>query len=297
MDNKKSKKEKADKIINEEFDKANKKEDQIDEQIENQFGNQIDTETNTQTSEQTNTENTAPQPVNISSDATNSNKNQEDLINALNIPMEEVKYQPNEQTDPNAPDTDYEFQGRDKNENLDDEDDLLGEDEILEDDLLFDDYKLMSELGVELLDLVATSGAMLVAKDWGNDEKYAVSEARKRKIRKPLELLLKKKGKKVPPEIMFFFTIAVIYAPLYVKAFQERATKKREALDQNVEVMENVPDFNIRRNQPEVVVPQPPPVMPQADPVEEKPKEPKKRGKDKKPRKNKNYKGNKNAKR
>ena len=75
--------------------------------------------------------------------------------------------------------------------------------------------------------------------------------------------------------------------------------KKREALDQNIEVMENVPDFNIRRNHPEVVVPSPPrqPAMPQADFVQEKPIEPKSRGKDKKPRKNKNYKGNKNAKR
>ena len=300
--NKKSKSQKAEEILKNEFDKVQQQtdEDKLEQQIDEQIDEQTSEQKDIQKGEQidplntTNTSDEGDEKTQI--DETNKVSDPSTLIDALNIPMEEAKtYASDTPDNEDAVDTDYKFQGRDENDALDDEeDDLNSDDDLLEDDLMFDDYKLMAEMGVEIIDLVATSGAMLVAKEWGNEKKYAVSDARKRKIRKPLELLLKKKGKKVPPEVMFIFTLLVIYAPLYVKAFQEKAKKRKEELSQNAQLEEGIPDFDAKQNTPDVVVTPPPPPRPPSPPVEMI--TPKKRGKDKKPRTKKGYKGNKNAK-
>ena len=73
-----------------------------------------------------------------------------------------------------------------------------------------------------------TTGAMAIAKDFGNEEKYAVSDYRKAKLKKPLAMLLEKKGKTLPPEVMFVLVIVGVYAPVMMSAMQERNRKSQQ---------------------------------------------------------------------
>ena len=87
------------------------------------------------------------------------------------------------------------------------------------------DHALMAEMGVEIIDLLMTTGAMAIAKDFGNEEKYSVSDYRKAKLKKPLAMLLEKRGKTLPPEVMFVLVIIGVYAPTMMTALQERQRK------------------------------------------------------------------------
>ena len=95
-------------------------------------------------------------------------------------------------------------------------------------DFMFSDHVLMAEMGVEIIDLLMTTGAMAIAKDFGNEEKYSVSDYRKSKLKKPLAMLLEKKGKTLPPEVMFILVIIGVYAPVMMTAMQERQRKNAE---------------------------------------------------------------------
>ena len=254
----------------------------------------------TQTNDSASVDNFSENQTIDSNNSTQTNSSQDALIDALNIPMEEVQEAPKSIVDTGdsepKKDTDYQFASDDE----DAFDDTLNDDELLEDEMFFDDYKLMAEMGVEVIDLVMTSSAQLLAKDWGNEEKYSISDARKRKLRKPLELMLKKKDKKVPPELMFGITVLILYAPMLLKAVQERKKQKEVELKENTEnpFGENTTTtmstpFVIPEDAPAKVDIVPPPV--QTTPVKKKAGR-KKGSKDVKPRKTKGYKGNKNAK-
>ena len=166
---------------------------------------------------------------------------QKSLIDALNIPVQENELRDEEEnTQPlfenNTDDFDDDIDELDDNLNSGFRSDRSKDDYSDDDmDYLFDDYKLMAEMGVEILDMVMCNGAMLVANDWGNEEKYKVSDARKKKIKRPLELLLAKREKKVSPEVMFIVAVAVVYAPMYVTAFQEKKRLKDEAIKKQKE--------------------------------------------------------------
>ena len=101
-------------------------------------------------------------------------------------------------------------------------------DEDGDSDFMFSDHVLMAEMGVEIIDLLMTTGAMAIAKDFGNEEKYSVSDYRKSKLKKPLAMLLEKKGKTLPPEVMFILVIIGVYAPVMMTAMQERQRKNAE---------------------------------------------------------------------
>lgn len=95
-------------------------------------------------------------------------------------------------------------------------------------DFMMGDHALMAEMGVEIIDLAMTTLAMGLAKDFGNEEKYSVSDYRKAKLKKPLAMLLEKKGKTLPPEVMFVLVIIGVYAPTMMTALQERQRKANE---------------------------------------------------------------------
>ena len=198
---------------------------------------------------------------------------QQSLIDALNIPVQE-----NVETQKESEPTVFEKSPDDDFDDLDDDfkDTLnsggssgLGDDM----DFLFDDYKLMAEMGVEILDMVMCNGAMMVANDWGNEEKYKVSEARKKKIKRPLELLLAKREKKVSPEVMFFIAVAVVYAPMYITAFQEKKRLKDEAIakanKQRQQGNSKVIPMRPRPAQPKPPTPTPPSTAPNVPVVDE----------------------------
>lgn len=111
----------------------------------------------------------------------------------------------------NEPEDDFSF---------DDEDTLL--------DSLFDDYKVLAEFLVEGIDLVAVSGASILAKDFSKYEQYdsLIPESKKAKLKKPLEMLLKQKEVKANPTVVLLGMVLVIYAPVYMKAFEDRKAKK-----------------------------------------------------------------------
>jgi len=115
------------------------------------------------------------------------------------------------------------FANEEQRDNLNSEFNEYSDEE--EGDFMFSDHALMAEMGVEIIDLLMTTGAMAIAKDFGNEQKYAVSDYRKAKLKKPLAMLLEKKGKTLPPEVMFILVVIGVYAPVMMSAMQERTKK------------------------------------------------------------------------
>lgn len=105
-----------------------------------------------------------------------------------------------------------------------DEDDL--EDTIL--DTMFSDHKMLAEFLVEGIDLLAISGASLFAKDFNSYEKYdqLIPQSKKDKLKKPLEALLAQRQAKADPMVVFLGMMLVIYAPVFLKAFEDRKINK-----------------------------------------------------------------------
>ena len=105
--------------------------------------------------------------------------------------------------------------------------DLPDDMESLED--MFDDTDALAEFGVEILDLGMSYASQAISGDWGEDDKYSIPETRKRKLRKPLAALLKKRAPKVSPELAFAVFVLGAYAPVLIKAYQERQKKQKES--------------------------------------------------------------------
>ena len=91
---------------------------------------------------------------------------------------------------------------------------------------LFEDNELLAEIGVEMIDMLMTYGAMAIAKDWDDEKKYSIKEARKKKLRDPLAKILESREVKTAPELVFAFMIVVSYSPVMILAVQERRRKK-----------------------------------------------------------------------
>lgn len=93
---------------------------------------------------------------------------------------------------------------------------------------LFEDNELLAEIGVEMIDMLMTYGAMAIASDWDNEKKYSIKEVRKKKLRDPLAKILESREVKTAPELVFAFMIVVSYSPVMIMAVQERRRKKNE---------------------------------------------------------------------
>ena len=91
---------------------------------------------------------------------------------------------------------------------------------------LFEDNELLAEIGVEMIDMLMTYGAMAIAQDWDDEKKYSIKEARKKKLRDPLAKILESREVKTAPELVFAFMIVVSYSPIMITAVQERRRKK-----------------------------------------------------------------------
>lgn len=91
---------------------------------------------------------------------------------------------------------------------------------------MFEDNELLAEIGVEMIDMLMTYGAMAVAKDWDDEKKYSIKESRKKKLRDPLAKILESREVKTAPELVFAFMIVVSYSPVMIMAVQERRRKK-----------------------------------------------------------------------
>ena len=229
-----------------------------------------------------------------------------ELVSVLKIPMQDAKIE-TESPDVHSAifDDEDDVNDDDETENLNDRYfDEEKEDQKSDDDFdndFFEDEKLMAEMGVEIIDLGMQTLAMGIAQDFDNPEKYAVSDYKKNKIKKPLELLLRKRGAKVSPEVMFGVVLLVVYAPTMITAIQERKEKANQKAQarrnaQN-DVAEQIPDHiqsvdheQIMRDQQDVNAQKPitPIVIP-------KKKGRPKGSKDNKKRSSKGYKGNSNA--
>lgn len=175
---------------------------------------------------------TEQQPKNVENIA--KELSQEDLINALNIPVENDG-KDREEIDQNKIVDEPQFENVD---NDSDDDDFSFDDEDLNfgdemgsslDNEMFEDSDLMAEIGVELIDLLIVNGCQAIAKDWGNEDKYSVSDRKKSKLKKPLAQLLRKKGTKIEPEYIFGIMVLVMYAPKLIEAVQQRKANKKKA--------------------------------------------------------------------
>ena len=227
---------------------------------------------------------------------------EEELTRVLKIPMQEAQTEETTNpvkealfSSPESPEPEFEEEEEEK-EDLNekyfgDSSDDMSDDDI--DGVFFEDEELMSEMAVEIIDLGMTTMAQAIAQDFDNPKKYAVSDYKKNKIKKPLRLLLQKRGVKVSPEIMFGVTLLVVYAPMMVLAVQERKAKRNAQQQQDIadEIPEHIPmvDAEQVRRQQNTPPPPPPP------PIKKKGGRPK-GSKDKKPRKTEGYKGNSNSK-
>jgi len=249
-------------------------------------------------------ENTIPAETKVIDDVGTS-----ELVSVLKIPMQDAKIEtetPDVHSaifdgDDNDDDVDDDVETENLNDRYfdDDKTDQKSDDDF--DNDFFEDEKLMAEMGVEIIDLGMQTLAMGIAQDFDNPEKYAVSDYKKNKIKKPLELLLRKRGAKVSPEVMFGVVLLVVYAPTMITAIQERKEKANQKAQarknaQN-DVAEQIPDHiqsvdheQIMRDQEDVNAPRPitPIIIP-------KKKGRPKGSKDNKKRSSKGYKGNSNA--
>jgi len=98
----------------------------------------------------------------------------------------------------------------------------------LDESSLFEDNELLAQIGVELIDMMMTYGAMAIAKDWDNEEKYAIKEKRKKRLEAPLQKILENRQVKTAPELVFSFMLIATYSPMMIMAVQERRKKKAE---------------------------------------------------------------------
>ena len=232
----------------------------------------------------------------------------EELVEILKIPMQEAQTEQQtesiketifEKEKPKDPEFEEEEEEDIDEENLNDR--YLKDDEDV-DSSFFEDEELMAEMGVEIIDLIMTTLAQGVAGDFDNPKKYEVSEYKKNKIKKPLKLLLEKRGVKVSPEIMFGVVLLVVYSPMIILAIQERKAKKMKK-QQTPDVAEEIPE-NIERVDVNAIIKEQQRQTNQTtfetNKIPEVEIEKKKRGrpkgsKDKNQRSGTNYKGNKNA--
>tara|TARA_R100001594_G_scaffold135809_2_gene177792 strand:- start:3938 stop:4843 length:906 start_codon:yes stop_codon:yes gene_type:complete len=275
----------------------NKVEDQIEkEQIKDQEMDQKNTQT-------IDPEITEKQPENGVEDTTMEDVGTDQLVDVLRIPMQDAKSD-HEDTDVHSAvfDSEEEEEEEDR-ENLndryfDDEDKRSKEDDF--DSEFFDDEKLMAEMGVEIIDLGMQTLAMGIAQDFDNPEKYAVSDYKKNKIKKPLELLLRKRGAKVSPEVMFGVVLLVVYAPTMILAINERKAKMKAKRNPQPDPADQIPD-HIEEVDHEEMMSRSPRFQSQDLNAPKPMVVPKKKGrpkgsKDSKKRSTKGYKGNSNAK-
>jgi hypothetical protein len=99
-----------------------------------------------------------------------------------------------------------------------------------QEEALFEDNELLAQIGVELIDMLMTYGAMAISKDWDNEEKYAIKDKRKKRLEAPLQKILENRQVKTAPELVFAFMLIVTYSPMMVMAVQERRRKKKESV-------------------------------------------------------------------
>lgn len=100
-----------------------------------------------------------------------------------------------------------------------------------EDSPFFEDNELLAQIGVELIDMMMCYGAMAIAKDFDNEDKYAIKDKRKKKLEEPLRKILENREVKTSPELVFAFMMIVTYSPVMIMAVQERREKKKAKED------------------------------------------------------------------
>jgi hypothetical protein len=105
---------------------------------------------------------------------------------------------------------------------------------------LFEDNSLLSEIGIELIDMLMAYGAMAIAKDWDNEDKYSISAKRKKKLQAPLEKILESREVKTAPELVFALMLIASYSPLMIEAVQERKRKKAASTSNPIQNMRAV---------------------------------------------------------
>ena len=302
---KKNEQTKAEKEIRK---KSKKIKEKIMNKVEDKMENEQikDLETDQKTEQIIEPEIAEKQPENIPNEPI-SDVGTEELVSVLKIPMADANVE-HEMPDVHSAVFDgqeEEEEDEPETENLNDKYFGSSDEEEDFDSTFFEDEKLMAEMGVEIIDLGMQTLAMGIAQDFDNPEKYAVSDYKKNKIKKPLELLLRKRGAKVSPEVMFGVVLLVVYAPTMILAMQERKAKMNEKKKPKQDIADQIPEHiqEVRRVRPSNngQPPMPQVSRPTAEPMVIPAEPPKKKGrpkgsKDTKKRSTKGYKGNKNAK-
>ena len=122
----------------------------------------------------------------------------------------------------------FDFPKPGEGENLNSEGPEAGDDDPMggmDDSGLFEDNELVAQVGVELIDMVMTYAAMAIAKDFGNEKKYQLKDARKKRLEAPLAKILENREVKTSPELVFAFLVVAMYTPMMVSAVQTRRKK------------------------------------------------------------------------
>jgi hypothetical protein len=284
---------KADKIIGKKTKKIKEKiMNKVEDQIENAQIKDLET---TKKSPQIIEEETTEKPVENVEETSISDVGTDDLVSVLKIPMQDANTE-TEMPDVHSAifDGDAEEEEEEEIEDLNDKYFKSDDEDFSDPDAsFFEDEKLMAEMGVEIIDLGMQTLAMSIAKDFDNPEKYAVSEYKKNKIKKPLELLLRKRGAKVSPEVMFGVVLLVVYAPTMITAVQERKEKMKAKKKPKTDIAEQIPEHIQEVHPMPETRPTPTPMVVPVDPPKKKGRP--KGSKDSKKRSSKGYKGNKNA--
>ena len=89
------------------------------------------------------------------------------------------------------------------------------------------DPELLADLAIEVADLLM----MMVATGIAGEQRpeFEVSEYKRKKIKKPLAVLLARYGTKVDPWIVFAVAFVAVYGPVLYNAIQIKNAKKKKA--------------------------------------------------------------------
>ena len=228
---------------------------------------------------------------------------EQQLVDALKIPMQkadnENEENPVKEALFNSPENEPKFESEEEEEETEDLNDRYfggesdGENEDFGDGVFFEDETLMAEMGVEVIDLFMTSVAQGIAGDFSDNKDFSVSDYKKNKIKKPLELLLRKRGVKASPEVMLIIVLLVVYTPMMVLAVNKRKEKQKKK-NKKRDVANDIPQ-HITEVDYQAVNQSVKSAEPMVIPIEKKKGRPV-GSKDTSKRKTDKYKGNKNAK-
>lgn len=154
----------------------------------------------------------------------------EDLAKVLEIPVQEVEEKTGASENPfDVLEQMQSSSGRDSSGADSSDDPNRSQEGVDVEDHLFDDPEAMADLGVELIDMVFVYSSMAIVGDFSDEgeKRFSVSQARKKRLKDPLNKILKQREMKMKPEVILIVMILIMYGPGIWKAVEERQAKRK----------------------------------------------------------------------